>query len=279
MNRRHLLSLPLAGLAASPVRLPAENRPAPLPVVDTQVWLGQHPWRNLPELSFPAESGVTEAWAGSFESWLHRDLDGVNARLAERCHRFLGPVRLRAFGAVDPTRSGWQETLRRCAKDHAMPGLRLLPGPHGYDLEHPALIECLSAAAEARLLVQLAIRLEDARTLAQVSWKEVSPAPLPALMRPALRVQLLNALPTIGDRLLQKRLVEAGIRFDHAMLEGIAGVAQFEEKLPGALLFGSYAPFFIAESAHLKLVESALPDTTMNDLCWRRAEAWSSHLP
>ncbi len=279
MNRRHLLTLPLAGLAATPVSLPAEARPAPLPVVDTQVWLGQHPWRHLPELSFPEESGVTEAWAGSFESWLHRDLDEVNSRLAERCHRFPGPTRLRAFGAVDPTRSGWEETLRRCAKDHAMPGLRLLPGPHGYDLEHPALVECLAAAAEARLLVQLAIRLEDARTLAQVSWKEVSPAPLPALMRPGLRIQLLNALPTLADRLLLKRLVDAEIRFDHAMLEGIAGVAQFEEKLTGALLFGSYAPFFIAESAHLKLVESALPATTVIDLCWRRAEAWSSHLP
>ena len=71
--------------------------------------------------------GVTEAWAGSLDALLHRDLGGVNARLVADCAARTAPDCLRPFGAVNPLLPDWREELRRCHEEHRMPGIRLHP--------------------------------------------------------------------------------------------------------------------------------------------------------
>jgi predicted TIM-barrel fold metal-dependent hydrolase len=49
------------------------------------------------------------------------------------------------------------------------------------------------------------------------------------------------------------------------MLESVGGVAKLLDHVPvDRVLFGSYAPFFYADSAHLKLRESDLNETELN---------------
>jgi len=235
-------------------------------MIDVNVYLSRWPCRRLPcdDTSALVEklrkAGVKQAWCGSFDALLHKDIAGVNLRLAEECKTH-GDGLLVPFGAINPKLPDWQEDLRRCAEVHKMPGIRLHPNYHGYKLDDPDFAALLAAAAERKLIVQLAIRMEDPRTqhpLLQVP--DVDAAPLEGLVKqhPKLRLVLLNGLMPLRPDLIDK-LAAAGVWFEIATLEGIQGLTRILKTVPlERILFGSYFPFFAWEAAKLKLQESAL---------------------
>jgi uncharacterized protein len=237
-------------------------------MIDVNVSLSHWPFRRLPD-DAPEELvnrlrrlGVTEAWAGSFDALLHRDLAAVNARLVADCRKH-GEALFRPFGAVDPLLPDWREELRRCHEEHRMPGIRLHPNYHGYALDHPASAELLGEASRRGLIVQIALKMEDERTLHPLlkSLPTTDPAPLAGLLArgPRVKVVLLNALGNLRVEPLKRLLATGAIWVDIAMLEGAAGLERLVAQVgPDRLLFGSHAPFFYAEAAHLKLKESAL---------------------
>ena len=87
-------------------------------MIDTHAYLSRWPFRRLAgdePTEFVArmgEQGVGQAWVGSFDGLLHRDVGAVNARLAADCRAH--PGLLVAFGSVNPTLPDWQEEVRRC---------------------------------------------------------------------------------------------------------------------------------------------------------------------
>ena len=258
-----------AGTALAPSRLAAAPAPAAVELIDTNVALGRWPFRRVP-LDEPSalvaklrEQGVTEAWTGSLDALLHKDISGVNARLAADCERH-GRGLLLPIGAINPKLPGWPEEMRRCAEVHLMRGIRLHPNYHGYTLAEPLAAQVLERAAQSGLLVQIAVTLEDERTIHPlVNVPPVDTAPLVPLMKqlPTLRVQLLNAFRAL--RTPQAITLAAHrVAFEIAMLEGVEGIANLLKQLPLAqLCFGSYSPVFYFESAMLKLRESVLSDS------------------
>lgn len=271
LDRRELLSGALAGtvtasLSAAVAQEP--DRPPPRRIIDTNVSLFRWPFRRLP-LDTPSklaeklrEYGVEQAWAGSFEGLLHRDLASVNTRLADACQAD-GKDLLVPFGSINPTLPDWEEDLRRCVEQHQMPGIRLHPNYHGYQLDDPRFARLLHLAAQRRLIVQLAAAMEDVRTQhPMLSVPDVDLAPLPELLRriPTANVMILNHKAT-GAAFLQL-LKNPGVTFDIARVNATDGVARVLRTVPaGRVVFGTHAPFLIYEAALIKVEESNLGET------------------
>jgi uncharacterized protein len=238
-------------------------------ITDTNVHISRWPFRRLPgdevaQLVGKLRQGnVTQAWASSFDAILHRDLAGVNQRLSEECRR-LGDGLLVPFGSVNPTQPDWEKDLRRCHEEYGMPGIRIFPNYHGYKLDEPAFDRLLALAVERKLIVQLAVAMEDERTMHPLlRVPPVNLGPLPqALQRVAqCQVVLMNCFRSMRVEQCKPLAAAGAVYFDISMLEGVAGITKLLEYVPvERVLFGSYAPFFYWDSARLKVHESELTE-------------------
>lgn len=279
VSRRDFLQATAAGAAlALATTSVAQTDTIADTLIDTNVSLGAWPFRHevlstTTKLIEKLRSHhVNQGWAGSFDALLHKDISSVNARLTDECSKhkdMLVPI-----GAINPLLPGWEEDLRRCVEVHRMTGIRLHPNYHGYKLSDPIFKQLLSAATDRKLFVQIAVIMEEERTIHPlVNVPPTDTVPLLEILKavPQARVQLLNAFRTVkGEPVL--KLAVAGVRFEIAMLEAVAGVATLLEKFPlDCLCFGSHAPFFYFESAQLKLQESALGEAQHRAICTQNA--------
>lgn len=279
LARRELLGSAAAmGAAALLAARLAGAADAALPrrFIDTNVSLFQWPFRRLP-LDEPRKLveklrslGFAAAWAGSFEGLLHRDVAGVNARLAAACAEF---DELTPIGTVNPELPNWELDLRQCVERHHMPGVRLHPNHHGYKLDDPRFLALLEAATAAGVFVQLAASMEDGRTqhpLVRVADVDLSPLSAALERLDAARVQILNA--KLREPLLSRLLAHPGVCLDTARVESTDGVATLLRSLPpGRVLYGSHAPFLIPEAALIRVGESPLQEQELRALLWENA--------
>lgn len=248
--------------------------------VDVNVHVSRWPFRRLPLDETPAlvkrlrATGVTRAWAGSFDAVLHRDVAAVNARLVEACKRD-GDGMLIPFGAVNPTLPDWEDDVRRCHEQHNMPGVRLYPNYHGYALDSPLFARVVDLATRSGMLVQMYVSMEDERShhpLVRVPPVDVKPLPGVLANVPEARVMLLNCLRGPRSAALSLLAKVEQVAFDIATLEGAGGVAEVLTQVPAErLVYGSHAPFFYPESAVLKIKESRLAGDVVERLCRQSA--------
>lgn len=249
-------------------------------IVDVNVSLSRWPFRRLPCDTLPAlvrklrQHDVVEAWVGSLDGLLHRDVGGVNARLAEACRREKA-VRLVPFGTVQPMLPDWREDLRRCHEEFRMPGIRLHPNYHGYRLGDPVFAELLTLAARRGLIVQIALRMEDVRTqhpLMKVADVDASPLAEVIAGRPDLRVVLINWSRSLRGAPLVRLAAAGNVHFDVTMHEGIGAIGKLLKIVPTQrLLFGSHLPLFNLESSVLKLRESPLTSAQVEAISHQNA--------
>ncbi len=235
-------------------------------IVDVNMWLSRWPTRRLPfdeTAEFIVrlkELKIARAWVGSFDMLLHRDMAGVNERLAADCKT--AADLLIPCGAINPMLPDWEDDVRRCVEQHGMRILRVTPGYHGYDLGHERFRRLLQLTAERNLLLQVVVRMEDERTQwTLLKAKDVEVKPLEKLLEefPETKVQVLNGLHAAGVQQWIQRGVPENVSFDIGTLEGAAGIGRVLKHLPpGQLCFGSHFPLFVWEAAELKLRETEL---------------------
>ena len=294
LDRRELLKVSLlaagAGELAGAAEPPGDSRseedaaPAtPVPqrpweTIDTNVHLFQWPFRRLPfdgpgELSEKLRSmSIKQAWVGSFEALLHRDLSEVNARLAKACREAPKGL-LVPLGSVNPTLPDWEEDLRRCHETFRMPGIRLYPNYHDYTLSDPRLQQLWEVAAGRGLRIQVSVAMEDRRTqhaMLQVPDTDLSPLPDLLKKNPRAKVMLLNYRPS--GAVFDALATISSISFDIARVEATDGIARLIRSVSAErVLFGSHAPLLIMEAALIKVYESDLSETEIRHLLHQNA--------
>jgi len=250
-------------------------------IIDVNVWLSRWPARRLPYDDTPAlvarlrELKVAQAWVGSFDMLLHRDIASVNKRLADDCNT--APDLLIPSGAINPMLPDWQDDVRRCAEQHGMRILRITPTYHGYDLAHARFRDLLQLSLSRNLLLQIVVRMEDERTQPPLlRAKDLDLAPLEPIAAefPTSKIQLLNALHSPAAQQWLQRGIPPNVTFDIGTLEGSAGITRILKSLPPTqLCFGSHFPFFTWEAAELKLRESPLPTPIRQQIGYINARA------
>jgi predicted TIM-barrel fold metal-dependent hydrolase len=271
LDRRGFLQMAAAATGVGALAAARGGQAAATPggLIDVNTYLGRWPLRHLPGeetadlVSRLRRHGVVQAWVGSVDGLLHRDMAAVNARLADECRRH-GDGLLVPFGSVNPKLPDWEDDLRRCVQEHRMPGIRLHLNYHGYTLDDPDFARLLRLAAERGLIVQLVLIMEDERTMHPLL--RVEPTSVTGLLgllkqTPGLRIVLLNSQRVLRAQALADLIAAGEVYVEIAMLEGVGGVTNLLAQTPlNRVLFGSFTPLFYFESALLKLQESPLSD-------------------
>ena len=280
LNRRELLNVAaLTGFAAAlPDRSDAAAPENQFKIIDTNVSLFQWPFRRLPLDDTAAlvgglrHLGITQAWAGSFEGPLHRDLSAVNQRLVNECARYSELV---PMGTINPGLHGWEEDFHLCCEKHRMTGIRIYPNYHQYTLDDPRCVQLLNSAAENHRLVQIVVAMEDVRTQHQlVQVPDVDLSPLTKLLPsiPELRVQILNARSS--QPALSQIAAWPSVFFDTSRFDGTDGVAKLLSMTSKRqVVYGSHSPFLTPESALIRVHESDLSEADLRALLWENAAA------
>ncbi len=236
-------------------------------MIDVNVSLGHWPFRRhgyedtARLVKKLAAAGIAEAWVSSFEGVLHKDLAGVNARLAAECKTVVD-VKFIPFGSVNPKLPIWDDDLKRCHEEHKMPGVRLHPSYHGYKLDDAICGSLFEACSKRKLIVQIVVKMEDERTqhpLMQVAAVDLKPLQDLLSEFPELRVIVLNSSIDPRTEALVPLARAGRVWFDFAMLESVGSVGRLMERIGlERVLFGSHFPLFHVESAMLKVKEAAL---------------------
>jgi predicted TIM-barrel fold metal-dependent hydrolase len=244
-------------------------------IIDTNVNLFNWPFRALKYRDTGAlvaklkRHRVIEAWAGSFEALLSKDMSGVNARLAAECLEH-GPGFLIPFGSVNLAWPDWQEDVRRCHEMHKMPGIRIYPGYQPFDLDHPGMESLARMTSERDLVLQVVFGMEDSRVHHPII--NVGPVTFGPLLKavkgtPNAKVELVHFSDSGQGQALSQFMSETNTFMDISRLEGNGAVGRMIGTITGLpsarvpverIVFGSHAPFFPLETAILKLIESPL---------------------
>ncbi len=231
--------------------------------IDVNTFLGSYPFRDLGEwntdilLQEMERLGITESWISWLPAVFWRDPAAGNAHLYQvsRDERRLRPV-----PAVHPGMPGWQAVVNDAVALHA-PCLRCDPLCYGLPADGTEVRTLLAFAAEHRLPVMMAVRLEDVRQRHPNDiTAELSPTMVRAMIRSNSRVRLIithadrdfieqvhfGATPEEASRILWDISWIWGPPEDHleTLLETV-GIARFT--------FGTGTPLRLPEASVAKL--------------------------
>lgn len=234
-------------------------------MIDCNASLGNWPFRHLAHsdpdglLALMDENGIQQAWVSPLEV-LYRSLFEANNALRAKLAGH--EDRLRLVPAINPAYPGWDDDLAEYLAWDIF-ALRLLPNYHGYDLLSGDLAALLDLAERSKLVVQIAVRMQDERLhhpLVRVAPVDLKPLEMLAADHPGARFMVLNASRP------EARAID-NVWWEISHTEGIGGVGKLVDVVGiDKVTLGSHAPLLYMKSAVLKLQEADLPEAALTKI-------------
>lgn len=233
-------------------------------IIDCNAYLGPFAFRRLPHntpdalLKLMDAKGIDKALVSSAAAITYRNAQAGNEELAEAVapHR----DRLIPLAVINPFYAGWQDDLQICREQFGMPGLRLYPKWHNYELSSPCCAQLIDAATPRKMFVSIPLRVEDYR---QRSWlvdvPDLTPAEIVPLVqaKPKARFLLLQGAGYTGSPLGRKKNgLPANYWIEISRLSAVMGndIARLADALgPERLVFGTGMPFNVPDPALVKM--------------------------
>lgn len=232
-------------------------------ILDANCAIGHWPFRRLWTttagglLEMLDRAGIERAIVSHTHGVFYRDPHQSNAELFEaiRPHR----DRLVPFACLTPEYAGWQDDLRQCVEEWGMPGLRLYPTYHRYDLGGDTAADLLAAAERHQLPISVGCAFEDPRQRHPLDTApDLAEHPLATAARrfPGLRFLYTNAPLSTMDMVVRHIPHQQNVCFDTSSLPG-AESHTIQNALgvlgPQRLLLGTHAPFKYPQVALLRV--------------------------
>lgn len=225
-------------------------------VVDTSVFCGHWPFRNLPFRS-PGElkkhltmRGVNSAWVASAEAILYPDPMQGNVPLssAVKDDAFFVPV-----AVLDVTLAGWRKDLRECLEERGFRALKLTPNYHLYPLSDSRVGELAECAREAGVPLCIQVRMMDERT--HHPLMKVPQIPAADIASLAKRHPRTRFLACGADRGMLKTFADVeNVWAEISFVESRNTLVQAIETLGlKRVVFGSHSPLLYVEASGAKL--------------------------
>lgn len=249
-------------------------------IIDCNANLGNWPFRrtsyNDPEslLERIGRVGIERAWVTLLDAVMYKNVHAGNAPLAEMVADYdaLLPV-----ATINPAWPAWEKDLSECAGALGFRGVRVNPNYHGWVLGDAVFGELLTAAGDLGLFVEIAVRMTDERhhhPLVMVPPVDVSALPAAAAAHPTVPIVVANAKNGEAAALASSGDLSANVHFEMSHIESVNGVKTIADAVGvGRVLFGTHAPYYYPESAHLKVfTESELSAAEIAAITHENAE-------
>ena len=247
-------------------------------IVDTNASLGDWPFRRL-AYSSPRDfvelmdaTGVAQAWVGPFEGLFYRDMAAANRLLCERIAGY--EDRLLPWAVINPNFPGWEDDLAE-AVDAGATGIRLYPNYHAYGLLDECAASLLGRVSELGLPVAIYHKVVDERLHHWHCLVPPAEVDLAALVGRFPEVTYLLCglgLPTAqqyADLIRSHR-----VYLEISRLEGVEALAALCGTVGSDhVVFGTHAPYFYAQAAHLKVVEAGLSEADRMGVLYGTSQA------
>jgi len=254
-------------------------------IIDVNAYLGHFALRRLRHntgaslLKLMDAKQIDRAVVSSAAAITYRNAQAGNEEVAEevRAQR----DRLIPFAVINPFYAGWQDDLRICHEQFGMPGLRLYPKWHNYELSSACCRELVDAATERGMIISIPMRAEDNR---QRSWllnvPDLALNEVVDLVKahPQARFILLNGIGYTRCPLGQKN---NGLAANYAI-----GLSRLSATLANELgqlitnlgaerlMFGTRMPFSYPDPALVKLEVLDASESDKEKIRWQNARTW-----
>jgi hypothetical protein len=253
----------------------AESLSPRVPVIDVSAWIGEYPFRGIPQSSLAdlkqlmAKLNIERAIVSPFEAIFWENNLDAYARSADAFH---GDEQLKVWPVLRP---GALNGIEKLLDHHRPGGLRLLPNYHGYCLCDSAAAEIMHLARERKMIVQIFQRIADERWHWMLKVTEVDAMDLDYVSATFVDQPLIISGRATSD-LLNWRLAQCPNLY--ADISRVRGPQFAIEQLvsacpPEKLLFGSLWPIQIIEATLWQVTTAKIDDSIRAKMLHQNASA------